>query len=387
VTTRAKRHSNRNWKDWLDANPLKVIVGTVVAACTATAGVLIYLSGEEIKLEKKAADTKLEETKDQLSSRIKDLEARLLTIERRVGTESIWDLSALTVTPNQIKSLGSNFIYNDVLQCYLSIPSTGSWKFMETDELGLGKMLLGQNADSPDPSLEQGSLMGLAKQFKISMWRGQQSFEVKTGSGDGDSMYIFPYVAIELVKNEELFRLMGKLSETAPKDKFSKDVSHLEQMLDGLQSVRPVTGTEPKKDGAPLPESQATPEQESQKSDLDVAPEKVIQQLAEVFNSDTAGLFLSSAIMQGFMLSMSVPHSTFRVLDAEKKGNVLYVHLQMVFAATGKAKKIYWDREIICIGNSQATFVVTTSAPSIDQRPSEAAWITAWLAGLRVPLE
>jgi hypothetical protein len=368
---------SRNWKDWFEGNPVKIFCGVGLATCTATVGVMTYLSGEEMKLEHQSAAITLEQTKSELSTRIHDLETRLVTIERRVGTEAIWDVSGLTVTPTQIKALGSRFVYNDKIQCYLAVPDLSSWKFVETDELGLGAMLANQTAESIGAL---GPLGEVAKLLKVYLWRGQESQQVGKGDSGAASLYIFPYVAVEVIRNKDFFQMMGKFAENTGQGQALADLT---KTLDRLNEVREAMHELAKPS---VSNHESTTEKKLDK-DSGLTPEKVTQQLSEVYNSDTAGLFLCSVILQGFMTSMEFPHSTFRVLDSEKKGNVLYMHVQIIFPATGKTEKVYWDREIICIGNKESTYLISTSAPSLDQRPSAGSWITAWLAGLRIPLE
>jgi hypothetical protein len=75
-------------------------------------------------------------------------------------------------------------------------------------------------------------------------------------------------------------------------------------------------------------------------------------------------------------------------LDVAKKENVFYVSIQTSFPASNARPKIYWDQELILIGNGKRMLMVTTSAPwSVDQRFAEGPWIAGWLAGLKVPLE
>jgi hypothetical protein len=159
----------------------------------------------------------------------------------------------------------------------------------------------------------------------------------------------------------------------------------LEEALDWVN--RPAAGNDESTPGVKTAPTTGGATQVNENGGIAGSRQKAFQKLAEVYNSDIAGLFLCSTIMQGFVDSMQFPGSTFRVLDAEKKANVLYMHMQTIFPATSKTKKVYWDREAIVVGNTQFTYVVSTSAPSLDQRPSSGPWITAWLAGLRVPLE
>jgi len=85
---------------------------------------------------------------------------------RHVGDKSLWDLSALMVTPLQMKNLGPSYVYNDDIHCYLSVPDSVSWKPMKVDGIGW-QMLFG----NPKPS-DEDLFVELQKKRNIYVWKG-----------------------------------------------------------------------------------------------------------------------------------------------------------------------------------------------------------------------
>jgi hypothetical protein len=109
--------------------------------------------------------------------------------------------------------------------------------------------------------------------------------------------------------------------------------------------------------------------------------------LAAIFDSDTSGFLLGTTLLQEVRIAASVPNSSFRVVDAEKKANSFYLHTQHRFS-TSNADDVYWEREFICIGLNKATIIISISIPSgADHRSRDGSWANSWLASLRVPLE
>ena len=97
-------------------------------------------------------------------------------------------------------------------------------------------------------------------------------------------------------------------------------------------------------------------------------------------------MMLDINISSGAQISAVVQGASFHVLDIEKRGNVFYMRSQVVFPPSGPRPKVYFDREMICVGDNEDTVIVLTGAPSTDQRPPEGPWIYSFLAGLRVVL-
>jgi hypothetical protein len=475
------------WRYWLEDHLVKAICGAVVIACLITVGVTGYFSWRAMKQQQELADGKLNEAKSALTARLDEVETRSSGIERHIGTEARWDVSALTITPTEVKELGRNFVYNDKIRAYLSMSGLKPWQFIETDELEFGAMVTNESVPPVESGL--GILGQMAKEQKVCLWKGEEAIPVDRGGSTGQKLLIFPYVAVEVVTNEDFLGMVAKLSSaesgnavspTAKLDPYSAAVKSetmpavgtrvsanpiskkhgnvhdrsknhtaarttIHQVAktnlgarakNGVATTNPIRGAQDKvrktklgrrakhelaktnSDGdvpdkiaktklgadAKDPVTITTPDGDVKDelativtANLGEAAEKeqenalgfsdaMLEELSRLYNSDAAGFFLYRSIVQDFQLSLK-NRAIFRILDAERKGNVLYLHAQTVFPSTDQTGKVYWDREIICIGGKEATYLITTSAPSRDLLPSAGPWITAWLSGLRIPWE
>jgi hypothetical protein len=380
MTKAAKIEKPRDWKKWLDENPLKVIVAACVATSTSTATIVNYFRGEEAKIEQAFASAKLEQVSNKLSAENDKLNERLAGIERRIGGDNVLDVSSLTVGPSQIKSLGPEFSYEESIRCFVSIPTAGvPWETFKTSELGFSEMLI------PSIAEQESGLRGSLGSVDVVGWKASETFRIETD--DHDVLNIFPFVFVETLSYPQMANAAGKFAkyfeglESGTEQsikKVEKSAKSVERALNAKAATSPSDQTSKEKSIAGK-DSQKT---EAEKPDADVT-----NFLSEVFNSDAAGFFLFGALNAGFSFTQLVEGSSFRVIDTEKKGNVLYLHVQLVFPPTSKTKQVFWDREWIVVCTAKNFYLIQTSAPSTDERPLEASWITQFLVGLRVPLE
>ena len=376
----------KNWKAWFEQRPLVILAAAVVAACSVTAGVMTYFAQAEKSLGEKSHLNEIERVKTENATKVRELEARLLSIDRRIGSEkeSYWDVTSILVTPKQLQVLGTEYTFFDRLDCYVSVPKMEPWQFQETDELQLIRMILGDKIASALAETPIGA--AAAKDFPLLLWRGAPIYEIETGNTELSKINVFPFVAIQAFDNKRFFELMGKTAEWEAKtEKDSENHSaKLSPKLDELKEIQQ-TGNQAKAHEANIASKEAT--ESSKKSESAVLNEDVEHELATVFNGEMAGFFLQIQLQGGFQIAMLVKGATFKVVNADKKGNTLYLHTQIAIPRSQKSEKIYWDRELICICKSDKTFLILTSAPSTDQRTAANLWITSWLAGLRVPMD
>lgn len=371
----AKQKNPFNWKEWLEQNPLKVVVLACIGACTTTATVLNYLHGEELKIEKASASQKLESVQDKLAAENDKLKEQLAGIDRHVGGESMLDVTSLTVGSSQIKKLGPEFSYQEQIRCYIALPTVSApWESFKTSEAGLMKMIV--------PVLEfPGGAPDLLGKVTIAGWRASDAFHVDT-NGYGQ-LNLFPFVFVEMLSIQDLVKGGSQVAAYLEKlgSGTEESVGRVEKALEKKGQILDQRGSK-EKPGAGNEDVNAEEQKVVEQPD-----DEVSKYLSEVFNSDAAGLFLAVAVESGFTTSQMVDGASFRVIDAEKKANVLYLHGQVVFPATSKTKQIFWDREWIVVCTAKNFYLVQTSAPSTDERPLEGPWITQFLVGLRVPLE
>jgi len=377
---RKKTEDGRNWREWLESRPLVVLVGVAVAVCSATATVATYFFEKEKKITEKSHAAELQQVKTDRERKIEELEGRLGSIERHVGTETVWDVSKVLVSQSQVKALGSDFVYFGDLQSYLAVPKSEAWTFKqmsEADFLGMiwGPKWLKELLETPLGRMMSG--------YKIYCWRGPDAFEIETGTPELPVFHAFPFVFIERVSNRKMREDTGKFIDEQELEAKQKAAEEAKRTLDQKGSKKaPVdtAATSPSARGTEAPGTEAEKSGALSPSDAE-AKEAMLNLLLD---SDIVGYILNSNLSGVIQTAAIVKGASFGVLNAEKKGNVFYIHSQVVFPASGPRPKIYLDKESICIGDSENTVIIQTCAPSIDQRPPEGPWIYSFLTGLRV---
>jgi hypothetical protein len=372
--------NGRNWREWLENRPLVILVGVAVAVSSTTLAVAKYFFDQKKEIAEQLHAAELQRTRDDLTQKIKEAESRFLSIERHVGNETIWDLSKVLVSESQARALGSEFTYFDDLQVYLSIPKSEAWTFKEMNEAEAVGMLLGPNWLKQILETPMGRMMS---GYKVYCWRGPAAFEIETGHAELPVFNTFPYVFIERVNNQKLRQATGTFIDQQELEAKQKEVQEAKRTLDEKQSEKALADTAPMSPsalGAKSPGPEATKPGSASSSDAE-AKETVLNLF---LGSDIVGYFLNYNLESVIQTAALVKGASFGILNTEKKGNVFYIHSEIVFPASGTRPKIYLEKESICIGDTEDTVMIQTSAPSTDRRPPEATWINSWLAGLRV---
>jgi len=183
------------------------------------------------------------------------------------------------------------------------------------------QMMYGTAMDLTNPELTEENRDGLrrAEKLKMDLWKGPGSFDVDIGDPQFPKLHVFPYVFIEELNDEVLAQAMERSTAKVPEAAKSQALEHLEQTLKTTDH--------------------GAGHSEETRQALDV-----------FFDADSAGFLMGSLIGGGFEQAGKVPGSRFLVLDAQKTGNVFYLHVQNVFAASGERPEIRWDREYIWLG-------------------------------------
>jgi len=87
-------------KEFIEAHPLSVFLGIVIATISGTAGFVTYV--ESSKYDSAKISLEIEHKSEVLA-----LKTRLVSIERRLGEDekTYFDVSRLVITPDQVKAL------------------------------------------------------------------------------------------------------------------------------------------------------------------------------------------------------------------------------------------------------------------------------------------
>jgi hypothetical protein len=378
---RKKTEDGQNWREWLESRPLVVLVGAAIAVSSTTLGVAKYFFDQEKNISEKSHATELQQVKTDDATEIRDLKGRLLSIERHVGTETIWDVSTVLISQRQAKALGSDFTYLDDLDCYLAVPKSEAWTFKQMNELEFVGMIWGPKWLQGQLETPLGKVMS---GFKISCWRGPDVFEIETGNPELPVLHAFPYVAIERVNNQKLREVTGNFIDEQELEAKRKEVEKTKGTLGEDRSKMttggtPATSPSATESGSPgaaaeKPGSVPPSDAEAKEAVLDLFLDSDI--VAYLLNYNLSGVIVTAGIVKG---------AAFGVFDVQKKGNVFYMHSRIVAPPSGTRPKVYLEKESTCIGDKEDTVIIQTCAPSTDpQRPPDASWIASWIAGLRV---
>jgi hypothetical protein len=377
---REKTGNERNWKEWFQSRPLIVLVGAAITVSSSTAAVVTYFFVQKKELADQLHAAELQQVKSDLTAKIKELEVRLLSIERHVGTETIWDVSQVLVSRSQVSALGSEFTYFDDLQCYLLVPKSEIWAFKKMSELEFTGMLLGSKWVEGQRATPLGRMMS---DLKIACWRGPDTFDIETTEPELPVIHAFPYVFIERVNNRKLRQSAGKFIDEQELEAKQKAAKEAKRALDekGGEKIPPDVAAK-----SPSPNVTGSPSAEGENPASAQASEVEAREayLNLLLDSDIVGSFLNYNLSGVIQTTALIKDASFDIIKVEKKGNVFYLHSRLVAPASGTRPKVYLDKESICIGDNEDTVIIQTCAPSTDGRPPEGAWIARWFAGLRV---
>src|SRR5262249_47593926 len=227
--------NGRNWKEWLENRPLVILVGVAVAVSSTTLAVAKYFFDQKKDIAEQLHAAELQRTKEDLTQKIREAEGRFLSIERHVGTETIWDVSKVLVSQNQARALGSDFTYFDDLQVYLSIPKSEAWTLRQTNEAEFLGFIYGSKWLNDFVATPLGRMMS---GMKVACWRGPDAFEIETSDPQVPVLHVFPYVLVERANNRKLREATGKFIDEQTLEAKQKAAEEAKRTLDEKRSEK-----------------------------------------------------------------------------------------------------------------------------------------------------
>lgn len=116
----------------------------------------------------------------------------------------------------------------------------------------------------------------------------------------------------------------------------------------------------------------------------------------EINKMDTAGILLSSTMLEGTQKASNYTGSSFRVIKAEKKEDIFFVKDEYYFDEatiiednkSSYSNTMIWSEKIFLIINPLDIFIVKTFVPSFGNASENVninSWINIWLSKLRIP--
>jgi hypothetical protein len=410
-------NAKSKFKQRVEDNPLVVVVGAALAAGVVVAGIMTYFEEESIKAlnteqkielssEEQKLQIQLSEVRSGLNDQINDLNRRLRSIELKLpdNTRVYFDISTITIPEDMKTSLDGGFRNLGGGDFFISVPSNSSWSETESTELDFLKSTIDVgddfNVDSPIGK-------NLASS-KISLWVGkrQSQVRVKMRGGDLTTFSFRPAVYIEHINTEYIrgkLDAFGPLSDSDSEHgaKFSKE--NARQALDTAYSDEAAAAHAPQ-GASSEPVAANDPANSKARANADAtaqsildevrkpstATDELISALDMLSQPDLASFFLIDATAAGLTLGTNFEGLSYRVISAQKKGNVLYVHQELTFSKIFGADQkplntmLKIDEDLFFFGRGTDGFLVRTFIPEEDGAPEAFAWVRAWLAGLRI---
>jgi hypothetical protein len=329
----------------------------------------------------------LDNARKEYQAQIDDLKSLMASIQRGMGGKSVWDLSTVTITPDQAKTLGPQYVYQSDIHCYLFLPASGSCSFLATTEDGMWRMMH-PNSPSPIsliPSKEAEALLELGKALKVHLWRWPTSFVLHLVSPTEPTICLFPYISIEEVSHDvaakTMFPLLSKFTEHVAAY-IQTPFAALDIWADSVNETLNQTSASDRLPPLILPRFPHNSPEEIR----EIGEEFVRSFVPDLTTDSAAFVWASRAILTEFKRTQNVSQASFQLRSAEKQGKVFHLSVRCIFPASDTTPEIYWDQELIFITTGRATFVVTISTPwSLQQRFTEESWISGWLAGVKIP--
>ena len=368
-------HPKASFKEIVERHPITSLVLAASAAVVSTFGVVTYFHQEQTKLQELESAHRLATQTQENEKKISYLEGRLASIERKVGTNkaSFLDITALLITPEAVRGLDKSFSYFTDINCYIAIPTTEPWAHQVTTELAVMSMMLGVD----ETTLSSEPTLAAIKLFTVHLWKGPGGFDVNTGNDHLPVLHLFPFVAVQSFDEAQLATLLGKVADQFVQDTQENQLKEVLGELEVSNDSAERAGQSPSSDSPTSPVS----------VELNALRLEATKFLENQFRSDFASFMLFSKLAAFQAFQQIFKDCSVRLVNADKKGNVLYCHFVITMIDSRTKLPIYWDRETFLVCGAKRTLVVETSAPSQDRRSQSAAWITSWLSSIRMPLD
>lgn len=359
-------------KDVAENHPIAVLVTVAIAAGSLAGGTTTYLTSASYELQKK-------EIQIENQQKVKDLESRLVSIERKLGQEiSFFDVTKILQTTSSIRSLNTNYSGYEGGLFFVDDPDDESWKYEETTEMFLLTETMGELPDQ------------LAKIFdallkaspRLHLWRSEDSFTTKLALNKGmvesfpTSLKFFPYIVVQVFTEEDFKRIGASIDKLAEEEE--------RELASELASIQKQLENEEK-------ESTAIEDKSANTLD-DSVRLRAEEIMGDMFRRDLAALMLGQILQSTQMFPLLYQDVLVGVGSAQKKGNVMYVQLEAKFGSATieeqpNASSFYLFQEWFFVSTLNYAILVKTQIPSTERRSPAFSWVAQWLAGLRIPAE
>ncbi|MEX0955676.1 MAG: hypothetical protein WDZ83_10745 [Rhizobiaceae bacterium] len=356
-------------RDFLEAHPLSILLGVVVAAGSTTAGVVSFVDSSRYNLEKK----QIEISHEREVSTLKD---RLVSIERRIGDDDLnfFDVSKLVITKDKVKALDGSYNTAEGAKFYYTVPNGNLWKysFISEGEYFMMKIQEDRFTSQMSQALKHKNFHLWAREEKVKIYP-----HVKDGKSGfvPDAIIFFPMVAVQVLEEDD----------------FVSGVTSLDRMLEDNnidQITKTGGGSEIAEEIATLIEGEEILADSSRDVDRKIELE---EKLSQYYRGDLVLRMLSAVITASVAIEDTYEDTRVEINTIQKKGNVLYIQMNIEFESAGSSKgksdiRLTVEREIFMVANSENFYLVQVEVPSADGRSDAYSWVGQWLSGIRIPI-
>jgi hypothetical protein len=169
----------------------------------------------------------------------------------------------------------------------------------------------------PSIAQQEGALPDVLGSVNLVGWKASETFPIETN--DHEVLNIFPFVFVETLSTQHMLDRAGKVAKYF-KGLESETEESIKKVEESVKSVEMALDAKAANRSDQTSKEKSIAGNEGQKTEAEKPDADVTNFLSEVFNSDAAGFFLLGALDVGFSFTQSVEGSSFRVIDAEKKG-------------------------------------------------------------------
>jgi len=245
--------------------------------------------------------------------------------------------------------------------------------------------------------MQMSGLGQLLSEKNLLMWRPKEFMTLRLSDipGPMKKLTLFPSVTVMPIDTHFLEQITkGVVTLLDDHEDKEQSINQIASLLEGMKESQisktendvsePSSGTEEAQDDKEEKDTSLSKESLTER-------EHLFDALSGAYSEDLAGLVLFDSLSRGFNMA-TMAGAVYRVVSADKKGNVLYLRAQTTFKDVyvdedDNPSRVYLDEEFffLCAGNKG--LLVQTSVPSKDLRSDAYAWTQAWLTSLRVPME
>ena len=373
--SKERRGNKKGLREFVDRHPAATAIVLVFVSASATATILIYLHGRDTNLLNSAYRAELAQVRTEMGNANRalkeensDLITRMASIERGIEGDTVFfDITKLSIPSDTLRTLSESYRPFQDGKFFVNTPNLENWKHEKTTEGAFMEEQFGRELFHK--MLPQAMITQL-NNADLDIWRHTESLEfvatlraIGSAKNKGMKIPLYPHIKVQAFTKRQLQDAVSSFLEP---DSYSK-------ILDEFSETN-------------------TQDQEFSIPELKTVDtiSSALESLSNAMFDDVTGILLMSILQQGYMFATLIEDSRFKVLSAQKKGNVLYLKAQIIlqgsWGSSTNIERVILDREYFVIGTGQEFILIEISVPSQYGQHEAFQWVSTWLTGLRIPL-